>query len=87
MIPQGESTLADDADFIRKLDETAVQLEAIQFTEFRMMAALSKVKAPDQSRRCLKRCLRKSSSVSVSWLWKPWPIQWRASTRGTDRGQ
>ena len=54
MIPQGESTLADDTDFIRKLDETAVQLEAIQFTEFRMMAALSKGQRPGPESSVLK---------------------------------
>lgn len=54
MIPQGASTLADDADFIRKLDETAVQLEAIQFTEFRMMAALSKGQSPGPESSVLK---------------------------------
>ena len=43
--------LSDDADFARKLDETSVQLEAIQFTEFRMMAALSKGDSPAPSRR------------------------------------
>ncbi len=54
MIPQGDSTLADDTDFIRKLDETAVQLEAIQFTEFRMMAALSKGQRPGPESSVLK---------------------------------
>ena len=54
MIPQGESTLADDTDFIRKLDETAVQLEAIQFTEFRMMSALSKGQRPGPESSVLK---------------------------------
>lgn len=54
MIPQGESSLADDTDFIRKLDETAVQLEAIQFTEFRMMAALSKGQRPGPESSVLK---------------------------------
>ena len=47
-------TLADDTDFIRKLDETAVQLEAIQFTEFRMMAALSKGQRPGPESSVLK---------------------------------
>jgi alkylation response protein AidB-like acyl-CoA dehydrogenase len=54
MIPQGDSTLAEDTDFIRKLDETAVQLEAIQFTEFRMMAALSKGQRPGPESSVLK---------------------------------
>jgi acyl-CoA dehydrogenase len=54
MIPQGELTLAEDTDFIRKLDETAVQLEAIQFTEFRMMAALSKGQRPGPESSVLK---------------------------------
>lgn len=34
-------TLADDPDFKRKLDATDVQLQAIQYSEFRIMAALS----------------------------------------------
>jgi alkylation response protein AidB-like acyl-CoA dehydrogenase len=54
LIPQNGATLADDTDFMRKLDETAVQLEAIQFTEFRMMAALSKGQSPGPESSVLK---------------------------------
>ena len=56
LIPQADGALSDDADFMRKLDETEVQLEAIQYTEFRLMAALSKGDSPAQVfviRRCL----------------------------------
>ncbi|TNF84974.1 MAG: acyl-CoA dehydrogenase, partial [Gammaproteobacteria bacterium] len=45
-IPVGEGSLMEDADFKLKVDETAVQLEANQFTEFRIMAALSKGQNP-----------------------------------------
>ena len=38
----------------RKLDETSVQLEAIQFTEFRMMAALSKGDSPGPESSVIK---------------------------------
>ena len=54
LIPQNGATLADDTDFMRKLDETAVQLEAIQFMEFRMMAALSKGQSPGPESSVLK---------------------------------
>ena len=54
LIPQGVGYLADDPDFVRKLDETAVQLEAIQYTEFRMMAALSKGDSPGPESSVIK---------------------------------
>lgn len=54
LIPQNGATLADDTDFMRKLDETSVQLEAIQFMEFRMMAALSKGQSPGPESSVLK---------------------------------
>jgi len=39
-------SLLDEPDFARKLDEVGVQVEAIQFTEFRIMAAISKGGSP-----------------------------------------
>ena len=53
-IPAGEGTLMADADFKRKVDETAVQLEANQFTEFRIMAALSKGQNPGPESSIMK---------------------------------
>lgn len=38
--------LADDPDFSRRLNETAVQIEALQFLEFRIMASISKGGSP-----------------------------------------
>jgi acyl-CoA dehydrogenase len=43
-----------DAAFRRKLDETAVKLEAIQYTEFRIMAALAQGQAPGPESSILK---------------------------------
>lgn len=54
LIASDGGTLADDPDFARKLDETAVQLEAVQYTEFRMMAALSKGDSPGPESSVLK---------------------------------
>jgi len=46
--------LADDPSFARKLDETSVQVEAIQFTEFRIMAAMSKGGSPGPESSIMK---------------------------------
>ena len=46
--------LIDEPTFARKLDETAVQLEAIQFTEFRIMAAISKGGSPGPESSIMK---------------------------------
>lgn len=54
IIPHENGTLADDNDFTRKMDETSVQLEAIQYTEFRMMAALSKGDSPGPESSVIK---------------------------------
>jgi acyl-CoA dehydrogenase len=53
-IPTDNGTLLDDADFKGKLDETAVQLEANQFTEFRIMAALSRGQNPGPESSIMK---------------------------------
>jgi alkylation response protein AidB-like acyl-CoA dehydrogenase len=46
--------LIDDADFADKLGNVAVQIEAIQFTEFRIMAALSKGGSPGPESSIMK---------------------------------
>jgi acyl-CoA dehydrogenase len=53
-IDAGESTLAEDPDFKRALDETDVKLQAIQYTEFRTMAALSKGQRPGPESSIMK---------------------------------
>jgi alkylation response protein AidB-like acyl-CoA dehydrogenase len=53
-IPHGEGTLADDVEFKRKLDETDVRLQAIQYTEFRIMAALSRGRNPGPESSIMK---------------------------------
>jgi acyl-CoA dehydrogenase len=52
--PLEGSTLSDDPDFARRLDEVEVRLEAIQFTEFRIMAALSKGQNPGPESSIMK---------------------------------
>ena len=47
-------TLMDDADFKTRIDETAVKLEAIQYTEFRIMAALSQGQNPGPESSIMK---------------------------------
>ena len=51
---QDGRTLLDDADFKRRLDTTEVNLQAIQFTEFRIMAALSKGQNPGPESSIMK---------------------------------
>ena len=46
--------LSDDQSFARKLAETAIQVEAIQFTEFRIMAAISKGGSPGPESSIMK---------------------------------
>ncbi len=53
-IHSGGGTLADDADFRRKLDSTEVALQAIQYTEFRTMAALSHGRSPGPESSIMK---------------------------------
>lgn len=53
-IPCGNASLAEDESFKRKLDETSVQLEAIQFLEFRIMAAMSKGGSPGPESSIMK---------------------------------
>lgn len=48
------SNLAADPEFARILDEVEVKLEAIQFTEFRIMAALSKGQNPGPESSIMK---------------------------------
>jgi acyl-CoA dehydrogenase len=49
-----DGTLMDDADFRTRVDETAVQLEANQYTEFRIMAALSQGQNPGPESSIMK---------------------------------
>lgn len=53
-IPTPTGTLAEEPSFKRKLDETEVKLEAIQFTEFRIMAALSRGQNPGPESSIMK---------------------------------
>ena len=46
--------LVDEPSFARKLDETGVKVEAIQFTEFRIMAAISKGGSPGPESSIMK---------------------------------
>ena len=46
--------LIDDPAFARKLDGTGVKIEAIQFTEFRIMAAISKGGSPGPESSIMK---------------------------------
>jgi alkylation response protein AidB-like acyl-CoA dehydrogenase len=48
------ASLAEDADFKRALDETDVKLQAIQYTEFRIMAALSRGQNPGPESSIMK---------------------------------
>lgn len=53
-IPAGEVTLLEDPDFRRKLDATEVELEAVQHTELRIMAALSQGQNPGPESSIMK---------------------------------
>ncbi|MEZ5560278.1 MAG: acyl-CoA dehydrogenase family protein [Pseudomonadales bacterium] len=53
-IPTPDGTLAQDPDFKRKLDAAEVQIEAIQYTEFRIMAALSRGGSPGPESSIMK---------------------------------
>lgn len=53
-IPTEDGTLLDDDDFRAKIFETAVQLEANQFTEFRIMAAISQGQNPGPESSIMK---------------------------------
>ena len=52
---QGRTLLEEEA-FKRKLDTTAVRMQAIQYTELRIMAALSKGESPGPESSILKNC-------------------------------
>ncbi|MGI9325026.1 MAG: acyl-CoA dehydrogenase family protein [Pseudomonadales bacterium] len=53
--PSGSgSSLLEDTDFKRKLDATDVQLQAIQYSEFRIMAALSSGENPGPESSMMK---------------------------------
>ena len=47
-------TVAEDPSFKRRLEEAEVQLEAIQYTEFRLMASLSKGQNPGPESSVMK---------------------------------
>ncbi len=53
-VPTAAGSLLDDATFARKLDETEVRLQAVQYTEFRIMAALSKGQNPGPESSIMK---------------------------------
>jgi acyl-CoA dehydrogenase len=53
-VPAGEGTLLEDSDFRRKLDATEVELEAVQHTELRIMAALSQGQNPGPESSIMK---------------------------------
>ena len=53
-VPVGDGTLAEDPDFRRRLDEADVQLQAVQYTEFRTLAALSHGKNPGPESSIMK---------------------------------
>ncbi|MEQ8858587.1 MAG: acyl-CoA dehydrogenase family protein [Pseudomonadales bacterium] len=53
-IPLDSGSLADDADFRRRLDAADVKLQAIQYTEFRIMAALSQGRNPGPESSIMK---------------------------------
>ena len=54
LTPKEGGSLLDDASFQRKLNETEIQLESIQYTEFRLMAALAKGESPGPESSVLK---------------------------------
>ncbi len=53
-IPTPAGTLAEDVDFKRKLDAADVRLQAVQYTEFRIMAALSQGRNPGPESSIMK---------------------------------
>lgn len=53
-IPSGTGTLVDDPDFRRKLDEADARLQAVQYTEFRIMAAISQGQNPGPESSIMK---------------------------------
>lgn len=53
-IPVGTGSLLDDDDFRRRVDETDVELQAVQYTEFRTMAALSQGRSPGPESSIMK---------------------------------
>ena len=54
LTPKEGGSLLDDTSFQRKLNETEIQLESIQYTEFRLMAALAKGQSPGPESSVLK---------------------------------
>jgi acyl-CoA dehydrogenase len=53
-VPADGATLLETPDFRRKLDATAVELEAVQHTELRIMAALSQGQNPGPESSIMK---------------------------------
>jgi acyl-CoA dehydrogenase len=53
-IQTSAGTLADDPNFKRKLDATDARLQAVQYTEFRIMAALSQGQNPGPESSIMK---------------------------------
>jgi len=53
-IDTGAGSLAADPDFKRAMDEADVQLQAIQYSEFRIMAALSRGQSPGPESSMMK---------------------------------
>ena len=54
LTPKGEGSLLEDTSIQRKLNETEIQLGSIQYTEFRLMAALAKGESPGPESSVLK---------------------------------
>jgi acyl-CoA dehydrogenase len=54
-LPCDTGCLLDDADFRRRLDATDVALQAVQYTEFRTLAALAQGRNPGPESSILKR--------------------------------
>ena len=82
-------TVAQLPDFKRQLQETEVQLEAIQYTEFRLMASLSKGKGqnpgPESSvMKALSAQIRENQRTCSA---SSRALRQCASTPGTHRGQ
>ena len=53
-IPTADGSLAEDPDFARRLNDTDVTLQSIQYTEFRIMAALSQGRNPGPESSIMK---------------------------------
>ncbi len=67
LIQTGEGSLADDAAFTRKIAMAQIDLTAIQYTEFRILAALSRGGSPGPESSILKN-LGSNMSMRISEL-------------------